>query len=318
MRLQVDVVEGKDIMDSDGKKKKCDGYAVLQVGQEEQRTKVKDDTNTPEWNESFTFELGTVDQVLKITVKDLDFLNNDFIGALEFNIADLVKAPVEGWFPLEGHKGKYNPAMRLRLRVVGSAPTSSPLVAVEQEETKGDAADEAMALAISLVDDCIGVAARQLGHEEEQAELQAKAAEEARLAKAAAAAKAQAAAAAKAEADRAAAAAKAQAQAAETAKAAAAAKAAADAKAAAAAQAAAAKAAASKRAAAAPKPASKPAASQPPTRAQDQHKTDTSVATAPESGASSTLLIGGIVLAAAALGLFAYFRSDGETSKSSK
>jgi Ca2+-dependent lipid-binding protein len=78
--LTVHVVEARDLkpMDMDGT---SDPYVILEIEDQRIETNYKQQTLSPVWNESFTFDIINGREALKITVMDKDtFGNDDFEG----------------------------------------------------------------------------------------------------------------------------------------------------------------------------------------------------------------------------------------------
>ncbi|CAF4451974.1 unnamed protein product, partial [Adineta steineri] len=79
--LQVTIVEGRNLKDKDivGKD---DAYIELYVDKDyKQRTTTAKDTNTPAWNETFTFPLRKHQDELHLHVYDVDTVGRDSIGS---------------------------------------------------------------------------------------------------------------------------------------------------------------------------------------------------------------------------------------------
>jgi len=89
-RLLVVVVEAVDLRaKANGR---SDPYCEVNMGSQEQRTKVMNDTVNPKWNQSMQFHVkDPKEDVLCITVFDRDYFSpNDFLGRTEIQIAEII------------------------------------------------------------------------------------------------------------------------------------------------------------------------------------------------------------------------------------
>ena len=116
MQLNVRVVEAKDIevMDFFGS---VDPYVLLQLDQSKvEKTKVKKDDLTPQWNEEFSFPLTSDNGSFHILMRDEDFgSSDDDIGRLDIPIPSLTLGQViDRWYKLIPAKG-LKKAAQLRL-----------------------------------------------------------------------------------------------------------------------------------------------------------------------------------------------------------
>ena len=124
--LHLRIVEADDLakMDTIGL---SDPYCLVQLGTNTraQKTKVKENTLKPVWNEEFHWPITDQDAVLHILMKDQDPTNDDPMAKLEININTLnVGQVVDRWFdmrPLPGcPKGG-----KIRL-ILHKAPNGAP------------------------------------------------------------------------------------------------------------------------------------------------------------------------------------------------
>jgi len=84
--LTVHVVEARDLapMDMNGS---SDPYVRLMIEEQIIETNFKKNTLNPVWNESFTFDITTGNEPLRIVIMDKDtFGNDDFEGQCEVSL----------------------------------------------------------------------------------------------------------------------------------------------------------------------------------------------------------------------------------------
>ena len=91
--LQVNVIEGNHLQDENDsfQMEIQDPYCVIQIGEEQHQTKVKNDCMHPQWNEQLDFMEYFVDSSQgikygKCIVKDKDLFSDDFIGMEQFEL----------------------------------------------------------------------------------------------------------------------------------------------------------------------------------------------------------------------------------------
>ena len=113
--LTVHVVEARDLkpMDMDGT---SDPYVVLEIEDQRIETNYKQQTLSPVWNESFTFDIINGREALKVTVMDKDtFGNDDFEGMCFVSLQGLRdQMKHDSWFDLTDDQGRQSQG-RIRL-----------------------------------------------------------------------------------------------------------------------------------------------------------------------------------------------------------
>ena len=107
--LHVRVVEARDIakMDTFGK---SDPYIILQMGGQQKKTTVKQNTQSPHWNESFTFNVTDMNGMLHFLMRDQDVRCDDDMAKLEISLNSIRYGQVvDQWYPMRpvkrGKKG---------------------------------------------------------------------------------------------------------------------------------------------------------------------------------------------------------------------
>ncbi|XP_074624645.1 extended synaptotagmin-2-like isoform X1 [Acropora palmata] len=145
--LRIEVLEAKDLIKKDigvFKKGSSDPYVVLRVGAKTFRTKTKDSTLNPVWNEVFeAFVDNSHGQKIKISVFDEDKASDDeSLGTVEADISTIAQqGNVDLWLPLENvESGQLN--LRCTWFSLTSNPEdlSPPDKVVEGDETSASAA----------------------------------------------------------------------------------------------------------------------------------------------------------------------------------
>jgi len=114
-RLDLSVVEGKELLDKDFITV-SDPYCIIKIGTQEARTqRIKDNLN-PVWNENFQlYFIHPIGEPFKIefTVMDKDAIVDDFLGKVSFDISKLDGENLhDAWLELDT-KGKIHIKMRL-------------------------------------------------------------------------------------------------------------------------------------------------------------------------------------------------------------
>ncbi|CAF0790851.1 unnamed protein product [Adineta ricciae] len=105
--LQVTVVEARNLKDEDTLGQN-DAYVELYFDKDyKQRTATIKDTNSPTWNETFTFNLRKGDDTLHIKVYDDDAVGKDSIGSAKISLKKVQQAGgrLDEWVKLPAHLG---------------------------------------------------------------------------------------------------------------------------------------------------------------------------------------------------------------------
>ncbi|KAK1266837.1 C2 and GRAM domain-containing protein [Acorus gramineus] len=109
--LYVRVVKARDLpaMDVTGS---CDPYVEVKLGNYKGTTPHFVKKTNPEWNQVFAFSKDRIQaSVIEVTVKDKDFVKDDFIGRVSFDLTEVPKrVPPDSplapqWYRLEDKKG---------------------------------------------------------------------------------------------------------------------------------------------------------------------------------------------------------------------
>ncbi|GKV34610.1 hypothetical protein SLEP1_g42973 [Rubroshorea leprosula] len=109
--LYVRVVKAKDlpVKDVTGS---CDPYVEVKLGNYKGTTTHFEKKSNPEWNQVFAFSKDKIQaSYLEVVVKDKDFVKDDFMGRIAFDLNDIPKrAPPDStlapqWYRLEDRKG---------------------------------------------------------------------------------------------------------------------------------------------------------------------------------------------------------------------
>ena len=97
--VNVKLIEAKDVPRLDGLGK-SDPFVLLAIEEETKKSKVIENTETPVWNEIFSFNLkDSSTAILKLTLKDKDVSSDDLIGTIEFAVGYLPFGyTVDQWF----------------------------------------------------------------------------------------------------------------------------------------------------------------------------------------------------------------------------
>ncbi|KAJ3693182.1 hypothetical protein LUZ60_008662 [Juncus effusus] len=110
--LYVRVVKAKDLpaMDVTGS---CDPYVEVKLGNYKGTTRHFEKKQNPEWNQVFAFSKERIQaSAVEVVVKDKDFVKDDFIGRVIFDLSDVPKrVPPDSplapqWYRLEDRKGE--------------------------------------------------------------------------------------------------------------------------------------------------------------------------------------------------------------------
>ncbi|KAL8111083.1 hypothetical protein AgCh_026721 [Apium graveolens] len=100
-KIYVTVVEGKDLLVKD-KSGKCDLYVKLQYGKVQQKTKSKQNSSDPIWNQKFEFDEVGDSEYLKIRFYSEETFGDENIGSARVNLEGLIEGSIRDvWIPLE-------------------------------------------------------------------------------------------------------------------------------------------------------------------------------------------------------------------------
>ncbi|CAN1307195.1 FT-interacting protein 3 [Linum perenne] len=109
--LYVRVVKAKDLPAKDVTGS-CDPYVEVRLGNYKGTTRHFEKRSNPEWSQVFAFSKDRIQaSVLEVTVKDKDFVKDDFIGRVMFDLNEVPKrVPPDSplapqWYRLEDRKG---------------------------------------------------------------------------------------------------------------------------------------------------------------------------------------------------------------------
>ncbi|XP_002521817.2 FT-interacting protein 7 [Ricinus communis] len=109
--LYVSVVKARDlpVMDVTGS---LDPYVEVKLGNYKGRTKHLEKNQHPVWNQIFAFSKDRLQaNLLEVTVKDKDFVKDDFVGRIPFDLSEVpLRVPPDSplapqWYKLEDKKG---------------------------------------------------------------------------------------------------------------------------------------------------------------------------------------------------------------------
>ncbi|OAY58658.1 FT-interacting protein 7 [Manihot esculenta] len=109
--LYVSVVKARDlpVMDVSGS---LDPYAEVKLGNYKGKTKHLEKNQNPVWHQIFAFSKDRIQaNLLEVTVKDKDFVKDDFVGRVLFDLSEVpVRVPPDSplapqWYKLEDKKG---------------------------------------------------------------------------------------------------------------------------------------------------------------------------------------------------------------------
>ncbi|KAH1090466.1 hypothetical protein J1N35_017723 [Gossypium stocksii] len=109
--LYVRVVKAKDLPGKDVTGS-CDPYVEVKLGNYVGKTRFFEKKSNPEWNQVFAFSKDRLQaSLLEVTVKDKDFVKDDFIGKVFFDLNEIPKrVPPDSplapqWYRLEDRQG---------------------------------------------------------------------------------------------------------------------------------------------------------------------------------------------------------------------
>ena len=145
--LQVNVIEGNHLQDENDsfQPEIQDPYCVIQIGDEEHRTEVKEDSMHPQWNQTLDFMEYIADESQgikygKCTVKDKDLISDDFIGMQIFELPTSYNSKWETKvLDLKDANGSLHGVVTLQIKFVSSKEYASKLVANTEENAKKEA-----------------------------------------------------------------------------------------------------------------------------------------------------------------------------------
>jgi Ca2+-dependent lipid-binding protein len=109
--LYVRVVKAKDLPAKDVTGS-CDPFVEVKTGNYKGTTRHFEKNSNPEWNQVFAFSRDRIQSsVLEVTVKDKDFVKDDLMGRVGFDVNEIPKlVPPDSplapqWYRLEDKKG---------------------------------------------------------------------------------------------------------------------------------------------------------------------------------------------------------------------
>lgn len=110
--LYVRIVKAKDLPDKDVTGS-CDPYVEIKLGNYKGTTRHFEKNTNPEWNQVFAFSKERIQSsYVEVIVKDKDFVKDDFIGRVVFDLNEVPKrVPPDSplapqWYRLEDRKGE--------------------------------------------------------------------------------------------------------------------------------------------------------------------------------------------------------------------
>ncbi|CAF1396618.1 unnamed protein product [Rotaria sp. Silwood1] len=106
-QLQVNVIEGKNLKQKD-RFSGNDAFIEIYLDNihQKQKTKVKQNSNNPIWNESFVFNHLQDQHILHINIYDEDTIKNEKIGSLQIDLHRLYdNGHIDDWFNIEDKHG---------------------------------------------------------------------------------------------------------------------------------------------------------------------------------------------------------------------
>ncbi|CAF2551416.1 unnamed protein product [Rotaria sp. Silwood2] len=106
-QLQVHVIEARNLKQKD-KFSEDDAFIEIYLDDinQKRRTKVKQNSNNPTWDESFVFNHLQGQNILHIDVYDEDTIKNERIGSLQIDLHRLYdKNYIDDWFCIEDKHG---------------------------------------------------------------------------------------------------------------------------------------------------------------------------------------------------------------------
>lgn len=123
MILSVTLIEGANVPKADlfGL---SDPYCILSIkGKgDEQKSKYIDNTESPQWNDNFTFFVDNQNQILHIDLmdKDLPPKKDDLLGSVDIELSQLtIGKTEEKWYNISCAKGiKGNPKIRMEITLI--------------------------------------------------------------------------------------------------------------------------------------------------------------------------------------------------------
>ncbi|KAF5182941.1 C2 and gram domain-containing protein [Thalictrum thalictroides] len=143
MKLNVYVLEARDLLVKESKGVFVDAYVKLQVGKYKSRTRVLKKTQNPIWNEEFDFRVVDMDEELIVSVVHKDdsgffSVSRDLVGRVRIPIWSMVSEDNQTlpptWFSLENPKAEKSGVkdsgkilLSLSLHGGSSSPSNDPL-----------------------------------------------------------------------------------------------------------------------------------------------------------------------------------------------
>ncbi|CAF0970901.1 unnamed protein product [Rotaria sordida] len=107
-QLQVTVIEGRNLKKKD-LFSESDPFVRIYLDdkKQKQKTKAKQNTKNPQWNETFVFNHLEGQDILHVDVYDEDTIIDDKIGSIQIDLRDLYhKGHIDNWYNVPSKFGR--------------------------------------------------------------------------------------------------------------------------------------------------------------------------------------------------------------------